>query len=261
MPKKSLLSKRQGVFPERDSRLPVPALLTPEIRVTEYMVDITKPAAKPAAQPSAAKGAAPAAPKPVSKPGMAPPKANPRLGEAQVWAKNKGREFRGIIRLVGRDLQGELALLEALPRIRGIGANLSASLVRALVSKGVDPVTPVGALNEQEIATVEDVIRNPNKHGIPAFLLNRQKDPDTGLDRHLLAADLTFAVRGDVEREKMIVSYRGWRHGIGQKTRGQHTRSTGRSGMTVGVLKKAVKAQKAAAATGAQEKSAPAAKK
>jgi small subunit ribosomal protein S13 len=177
--------------------------------------------------------------------------------EAQAWAKQHGREFRGIIRLVGRDLPGELTVTRALPRIKGIGHNLSASLVQMLVKQGVSQDAPVGALNESEVARVEDVIKNPGKHGVPSFLLNRAKDPDTGLDRHLLAADLTFAVRQDVDREKENLSYRGWRHSIGQKTRGQHTRSTGRSGMTVGVLKKAVKAQKAAAATGAQEKSAP----
>jgi len=231
-----------------------------------------KPVAK---QPAAAQGSAakpgasvppkwaPAAGKPVvTKPGApTAPKASPRLQEAQEWAKQKNREFRGIIRLVGRDIQGEFTVAQALPRIRGIGHNLSASLVQEIVKEGIDPATPVGALNEQEIAKVEDVMKNPAKHGIPIFMLNRIRDPETGTDRHLLATDLTFAVRQDVQREKESMSYRGWRHSIGQKTRGQHTRSTGRSGMTVGVLKKAVKAQKAAAATGAQEKSAPKEKK
>jgi hypothetical protein len=45
----------------------------------------------------------------------------------------------------------------------------------------------------------------------------------------------------------------GWRHSIGQKVRGQHNRTTGRSGMTVGVMKKALKAAKSAAATTAQD--------
>ena len=44
---------------------------------------------------------------------------------------------------------------------------------------------------------------------------------------------------------------------MGQRVRGQHSRTTGRTGMSVGVLKKAIKAQKAAAATSAQEKGAP----
>ena len=45
----------------------------------------------------------------------------------------------------------------------------------------------------------------------------------------------------------MIRCYRGIRHEQGQKVRGQRTRSNGRTGLTVGVIKKtAIAAAKAA---------------
>ncbi|MBP1357848.1 MAG: 30S ribosomal protein S13, partial [Sulfolobus sp.] len=55
------------------------------------------------------------------------------------------------------------------------------------------------------------------------------------LDLHLISSDLLFYVRNDIEREKKIKSWRGVRHSLGLKVRGQRTRTTGRTGMTIGV--------------------------
>ncbi|MGD0511191.1 MAG: 30S ribosomal protein S13, partial [Candidatus Micrarchaeaceae archaeon] len=52
-------------------------------------------------------------------------------------------------------------------------------------------------------------------------------------------------------------TWRGFRHQYGQKVRGQSTRSTGRTGITVGVTKKSIQtAEKAAKAPakGAEKK-------
>jgi small subunit ribosomal protein S13 len=42
----------------------------------------------------------------------------------------------------------------------------------------------------------------------------------------------------DVNRMRKMRSYRGIRHETGQKVRGQRTKSTGRTGTTVGVKRK-----------------------
>jgi small subunit ribosomal protein S13 len=55
-------------------------------------------------------------------------------------------------------------------------------------------------------------------------------------------------VRQDIDHEKESNTWKGYRHAYGQKVRGQRTRSTGRTGMTVGVLRKAVLAKAGAAA-------------
>ncbi|MEW5955816.1 MAG: 30S ribosomal protein S13 [Candidatus Micrarchaeota archaeon] len=162
----------------------------------------------------------------------------------------ESKEFKGIVRLAGKDLDGHLKVRSALTQIRGIGHNLSASLAIAVQSKlGVDPSMPVGELSEEKLEELETLVRNPGESVLP-FLLNRQKDLETGTARHLLATELAFAVNQDIQRQKDSRSYIGWRHSLGQKVRGQHNRTTGRTGMTVGVLKKALKQAAAAAAAG-----------
>ena len=60
---------------------------------------------------------------------------------------------------------------------------------------------------------------------------------DTGSDRHLITSDLDFMISNDIDREKTIMSWRGYRHMFGLRVRGQCTRTTGRKGGAVGVKK------------------------
>ncbi len=175
-------------------------------------------------------------------------------------ARRKDKEtpdFRGIIRLVGKDIDGHMNVSESLRRVKGVGHNLAQNLSKIISTKlGISVDELIGNLSEEQFTKLEDVIKFPQKYGIKVYFLNRQRDFDSGENKHLVMSDLTFTTRQDAVRERDSRSYRGWRHSIGQKVRGQHTRTTGRTGLTVGVLKKAVKAQKEAAATGAQEKGA-----
>src|SRR2546425_7216309 len=74
---------------------------------------------------------------------------------------------------------------------------------------------------------------------------------ESGLDLHLVGAEVEVRLRDDINLMKMIRSYKGVRHETGQKVRGQRTRSNGRTGLTVGVTKKA--ALEAAKAKKAEE--------
>ena len=85
---------------------------------------------------------------------------------------------------------------------------------------------------------MEEVARDPLGHGIPAWLLNRRKDPVTGKDLQLYGSDLVYAIREDIQREMRIKSWRGVRHSLGLKVRGQRTRTTGRTGTAVGVSRR-----------------------
>ena len=78
-------------------------------------------------------------------------------------------------------------------------------------------------------------------------MVNRPMDWESGLDFHAYGSEWEIRVRDDVNRMKMIRSYKGVRHETGQKVRGQRTRSNGRTGLTVGVTKKAALAAQAAA--------------
>lgn len=69
-------------------------------------------------------------------------------------------------------------------------------------------------------------------------MLNRQKDPVTGQDKHLLGTDIILTFREDINNLKKVRAYRGLRHERGLKVRGQRTKAAGRRGSTVGVNRK-----------------------
>ncbi|RLF46749.1 MAG: 30S ribosomal protein S13 [Thermoplasmata archaeon] len=144
-------------------------------------------------------------------------------------------EIKHVVRLVGKDLDGTKAVHRALCQIKGV----SFSFARAVAyAAGVDPFRRLGALSDEEIAKLEQVLKNPLEHGIPSWMLNRRKDFVTGKDLHLLEMDIDLTVRADIGRERRIRSRRGIRHELGLPVRGQRTRTTGRKGMTVGVSRK-----------------------
>jgi small subunit ribosomal protein S13 len=162
--------------------------------------------------------------------------------------------FKGIVRVAGRDVRGHVQLKKALTYIRGIGYSLSIPVANVLHQElNIAPETRIGDLSEQQIEQIDKILFHLHKHALPKFLLNRRKDMETGEDMHVIMNDLIFSVKTDVEREKKVYTWRGYRHSYGQKVRGQKTRNTGRTGMAVGVLRKAVLAQTggAAAAPGA----------
>ena len=146
-----------------------------------------------------------------------------------------GAEFKHIVRVAGVDVDGSLKAVHGLAMIRGVGLNLARMVLRAA---GIDPEMRVGYFTDQQVKKIEEVLSDPLKHGIPAWALNRQRDPQVGADLHLIGADLEFAVKSDIDLMKKIRCWRGLRHAWGLKVRGQRTRTTGRKGGTVGVTKK-----------------------
>ncbi|MFH1285661.1 MAG: 30S ribosomal protein S13 [Candidatus Micrarchaeota archaeon] len=173
------------------------------------------------------------------------------MTEKERRAKETGKELRGIVRVAGRDIKGEMPLETALTKVRGCGIRLARILSGiAYHELKLKSDVLVGELTEDQIEKLESVISNPAKHGIPSYMLNRRKDVETGNDLHLIGTDVTFTAKQDIERDKNMNSWRGFRHQYGQKVRGQRTRSTGRTGMSVGVIRKAI-AQKAGAAAAA----------
>ncbi len=145
-------------------------------------------------------------------------------------------EVRSIVRLAGRDLDGNKKVVAALEDLVGVGHGLAQAVLNHL-KIGLN--LRLGQLSEGQVAAIERVLKNPAAAGLPPWLLNRRKDPETGKDLHLLESDWSFAVKMDIEREKRVGSWRGVRHALGLKVRGQRTRTTGRKGKTVGVRKRA----------------------
>lgn len=196
-----------------------------------------------------AKGVAHGTSQPAAAPaaGHGRPQAQQNLPKAAQ--KQHSKDYRGIIRLVGKDIEGYWPLERALIRVKGIGLNLARNLSLAIERDlKISPKTDVGELSEEQLLEVESVIKSPAAHGVKEYALDRIADPFDGKTKHLLATDLTFLQKQDLQREVDSKSYNGWRRQLGQRVRGQRSRTTNRTGMAVGVLKKALKQAKAGGA-------------
>jgi len=152
-------------------------------------------------------------------------------------------EFRHIVRLAGKDLSGKKRVAAALSDITGIGRNLAHQITNALK---MDPKLRLGHLSEAQTDELNNALKDLGKLKIPAWAFNRRKDLETGTDRHNIGSELELTVRSDIQREKETRSWRGVRHSLGLKVRGQRTRTTGRKHRTVGV-QKAAQVQQASA--------------
>src|ERR1044072_3443718 len=143
-------------------------------------------------------------------------------------------EYKHILRIAGKDIVGSKKLIVALSEVKGIGYNFAQVLLQSL---NISSNIRVGFLTDKELADIETAIKNPSRSGMPYWYVNRRKDMDTGSDQHLITSDLDFAISNDIDREKNVMSWRGYRHMFGLRVRGQCTRTTGRRGGAVGVKK------------------------
>ena len=125
-------------------------------------------------------------------------------------------------------------MLIGLSQIKGIGYMFANSMLQVLK---IDPNQKIGNLTTDQVSSIENIIQNPKGANFPVWFLNRRQDIETGEDKHLVTSDIAFNIRNDVEREKALFSWRGYRHMYGLKVRGQRTRCTGRKGGAVGVAK------------------------
>ena len=146
-------------------------------------------------------------------------------------------EYRHIVRVSGSDIDGQENLLQGLTRVRGVGLRLS----RAIITKlGMDPSQRFGYLTDAQIKKIEKIVKDPVASDFPDWYVNRPRDRMSGKMLHLTGSDLDFAHRSDIDRLRRIKSWRGVRHSLGLRVRGQHTRTTGRGGMAVGVSRKKI---------------------
>lgn len=132
------------------------------------------------------------------------------------------KEMRHLVRIANTDLKGEKPIVPALTRIKGVGMQLAHAVCKATK---VDIKKRAGELTDTEIAKLEDAVKMPLAQGIPTWMLNRKRDPETGEDKHLLGNDLAFAQENDIKLLRRIKCYRGVRHAVGLPCRGQKTRS------------------------------------
>ena len=116
-------------------------------------------------------------------------------------------------RIAGVDLPKEKRIEAALTYIYGIGFTSSRKILKSV---SVDPDTRVKTLSDAEVAKIRSVI-----------------DADYKVEGSL-RAEVTM----NIKRLMDIGCYRGLRHRRGLTVRGQRTRSTGRHGLVVGVMRR-----------------------
>ena len=73
---------------------------------------------------------------------------------------------------------------------------------------------------------------------VPEWMLNRQRDIESGDELHLFSVDVSMTQDDDIARLRATKAYRGLRHAARKRVRGQRTRSNGRTGLTLGVQRK-----------------------
>ncbi|KAL7075048.1 hypothetical protein ACQ4LE_005540 [Meloidogyne hapla] len=144
-------------------------------------------------------------------------------------------KFQHIHRVMNTNIDGNRKVPYALTAIKGVGRRYAFLVCR---KADVDIHRRAGELSEEEMEKLNTVMLNPQQYKIPVWFLNRQKDIRDGKNSQILSTNLESKYREDFERMKKIRLHRGLRHYWGLRVRGQHTKTTGRKGRTVGVSKK-----------------------
>eukprot|EP01012_Entosiphon_sulcatum_P009778 TRINITY_DN155_c0_g1_i1.p1 TRINITY_DN155_c0_g1~~TRINITY_DN155_c0_g1_i1.p1 ORF type:complete len:194 (+),score=19.08 TRINITY_DN155_c0_g1_i1:263-844(+) len=144
-------------------------------------------------------------------------------------------EFQHILRILNTNVDGRRTVPYSLTAIRGCGRRFAHLICK---KADIDVKRRAGTLSAEEINRLVAVMQNPTQFKIPEFLLNRQKDIKDGKFKQLLSNLYDQQLRDDLNRLGKMRCQRGLRHSWGLRVRGQHTKTSGRRGRTVGVSKK-----------------------
>lgn len=143
------------------------------------------------------------------------------------------KDFRYIVRVANTDLDGKKQIMVAMKKIKGVSYMFANTVLN--IAK-IDKAKRTGDLSNDDVEKLNQILLDPHKFNIPAWLFNRRKDYESGGDYHILTAELRFAHETDIKRLKMIKSNRGMRHGVGLPLRGQRTKSNFRRNKGKGSL-------------------------
>ena len=142
-----------------------------------------------------------------------------------------GEDFSYMLRMADTDIDGLKPLGTALTAVRGVGDRTAANIT------GFEPGMKAGHLDVPQQETLREAIESYAQN-VPLWMLNRQRDLESGDELHLSGQELKLTHEDDISRLRSIKCYRGVRHAGGHKVRGQRGRSNGRFGLTLGVQRK-----------------------
>merc|ERR1711911_191420 len=144
-------------------------------------------------------------------------------------------KFQHILRILNTNIDGRQKIMFAVTSIKGVGRRYSNVVLK---KADINVSKRAGELSEEEVEKLITIMANPRQYKIPDWFFNRQKDIKDGKYSQVTSNQLENKLREDLERLKKIRAHRGLRHYWGLRVRGQHTKTTGRRGRTVGVSKK-----------------------
>jgi small subunit ribosomal protein S18e len=144
-------------------------------------------------------------------------------------------KFQHILRVMNTNIDGSQKVMFGFTAIKGVGRRYANLICK---KADIDMSKRAGELTEDEVDRVMTIMQNPLQYKVPKWFLNRQKDIKDGKYSQVMSNSLDNKLREDLERLKKIRAHRGLRHYWGVRVRGQHTKTTGRKGRTVGVAKK-----------------------
>ncbi|MEM3481030.1 MAG: 30S ribosomal protein S13, partial [Candidatus Korarchaeum sp.] len=114
-----------------------------------------------------------------------------------------GVELKRVVRLLNTTLDGTKPVLVSLTNVKGISYTLATAILR---KAGVNPTKRLGELTEEEYSRIEDVVNDPEKYGIPWWLMNRQKDYRSNESTILIGDDVNWYVTQDINLMKKMGS-------------------------------------------------------
>lgn len=148
--------------------------------------------------------------------------------------EEKDSDFNYIVRIANTDIDGEKKVTFGLTQIKGIGRRMATLIAD---EAGINREIKCGNLTDSQLEKINEVLGILDKKA-PSWMLNHQKDFDTGRNIHLISTEVDLRLRDEINLLKMIRSYRGIRHESGLSVRGQRTRANNRKGLALGVSKK-----------------------
>ena len=119
---------------------------------------------------------------------------------------SEASEFRHLVRISGRDLDGGKKLIVALSDLKGVGYNFANVITTKL---SLDPRVRLGTLTDEQVKEIEEAIQSTSKAALPKWFYNRRNDPETGEAKQLLGSDLDFIQKNDIDEERNIQSWKG----------------------------------------------------
>lgn len=143
------------------------------------------------------------------------------------------KDSKQLVRILNTDIDSQRSIYQGLCKIKGISNAYSNAIC---LNINIDKGKLIKDLTKEEIQKIEQTVKNPQLH---PWLLNNQKDYESGKDEHISTTDLKFRIDSNKKKLMRIKSYRGLRHAVGLPVRGQRTKANFRkSGKAVGVAKK-----------------------